>query len=149
MLAGRALLLAVLSALSISPTAQPQHTPAPPEFTSEAAAAPLDQIGEGLASHDPAQLLRAFDSAGLPDYSGFRNQVRAWFTTYESFRAFYRITEARPEGTSGVVLAEFEVEAVPADGSSALHKQAQIRFVMRSGSAGWRIVDVSPRSFFS
>jgi hypothetical protein len=141
---------AVLLAFSISPAAQPQHTPGPPEFTSEAAAAPLDQIREGLDSHDAGLLLSAFDAANMPDYGGFRDQVRALFTTYESFRSFYRITESRAADGGGVVLAEFELEAVPAGGGiSNLRRQAQIRFDLRPGKDGWKIVDLSPRGFFS
>jgi hypothetical protein len=143
-------LCAALLLLGLAPAAQPQHTPEPAEFTSEAAAGPLEQIREGLDTHDAVLLLSAFDSVGFPDYAAFRDQISAFFITYESFRSFYRITETSAAQGGGVVLAEFELEAVPAGGNvTPVRKQAQVRLNLQHRNSGWKIVNLAPRNFFS
>jgi hypothetical protein len=53
------------------------------------------------------------------------------------------------DGTKGVVLAEFDLEEIPVSGGAPVRRSGQLRFTMASGRQGWKIVEVTPRSFFS
>jgi hypothetical protein len=126
------------------------QSPPPAPFSTAAANAALDRIQQGLDAHDAELFLSAFDHGRMAGYSGFRDQIRALFVKYGSFRSFYSISELRAENGRGIVLADFDVEAAPAgDNALPVRTHAQVRFDMAPGPGGWRIVNLEPRSFFS
>jgi hypothetical protein len=60
-----------------------------------------------------------------------------------------RIIQATTEGERGIILCDFEMEAIPAGDAPPVRKQDQLRFELERGNKGWKIVDLKPRDFFS
>ena len=125
-------------------------SPAPEGFSNDVAARLLEQITRGFITHDAGKVMSAFESARMPGYGGFRDNIQALFAKYESFRAAYRLRQSWPQGERGVVIVEFDLEGEPLEeGAAPLRRSAQLRFEFERGRSGWKIVDVAPRSFFS
>jgi len=142
--------LVVLIALVFSAFAGgPQKAPVE-EFSNDVVSRLLQQVTQGLITHNQRQMLSAFDPARMKNYAQFRDNLAALFAKYESFRAAYRLRQSWPQGERGVIIADFELEGSPLEeGSPPFRRSAQLRFEFERGRKGWRIVDATPRAFFS
>ena len=146
----RELIAAVVLATTLACAPPAAGTPAPQEFSSDAASRLLEQVTRGFITNNQKQVLSSFDAARMKNYAQFRASIEALFAQYGSFRAGFRLQQSWPEGGRGVVIAEFELEGSPLEeGTKPLHRSAQLRFEFEYGREGWRIVDVAPRKFFS
>ena len=108
----------------------------------------LGQIRDGLEGHSQRLMLRAFDGDKMDGYLSFQDQLDAFFTEYEGIRVNIRIIQTSMEAGKGVVTANIQMEATPRNGS-AIRREAQLRFELEHTTEGWRVVNVSPLSFFS
>ena len=127
----------------------PQEAPAE-EFSNDVVSRLLQQVTQGLITHNQRQMLSAFDPARMKNYAQFRDNLAALFAKYESFRAAYRLRQSWPQGERGVIIADFELEGSPLEeGSPPFRRSAQLRFEFERSRKGWRIVDATPRAFFS
>ena len=121
----------------------------PQEFSNDVVSRLLQQVTDGFSTGDRGEVLAAFDRARMRNYAQFRNSIAALFAQYETFRAGYNLRQSWPQGDRGVVIVQFELEGTPqGEGSAPFRRSAQLRFEFERGRAGWKIVDVSPRSFF-
>jgi hypothetical protein len=146
-------------ALAAQPQSAPQDSPSAPQqkkenadspaFDERAAAAILNTIRNGLESHSPRLLLSAFDADKMDGYLTFSDQIDAYFASYQSFRVTLRIVQTSEENHRGIILADFQMENEPRDGAPIARRQAQLRFELELGPHGWKIVDFTPRAFFS
>ena len=119
-------------------------------FSAEIASQILNQLHDGLESHTPQRMLSAFDPGKMNGYPEFENQVHAFFNRYASFRSFFHIVQSSSDGPKGVVLVDIQLEAAPlAPTDPPVRKNAKLRLVLERGRKGWKIVDLSPRDFFS
>ena len=109
----------------------------------------ISRIRNGLEGHGPRLMLSVFDADKMSDYPNFENQTEAFFAHYQSFRVHSRIIQATTEGDKGILLCDFEMEAIPVGDAPPVRKQDQLRFELERGSKGWKIVDLKPRDFFS
>ena len=113
----------------------------------------LDDLRDGLEGHS----YRLFESAFSEDMDGymtFQDAVEAMFQRYSEFRVHFSITQTTVEGPKGVILVDIEMEQVPNAGPTApapqpQRRESQVRFELERGKKGWKIVDFSPRGFFS
>jgi hypothetical protein len=121
----------------------------PVAFDERAAAEVLGTIRDGLEGHSQRHLLSAFDANKMDGFPTFEDQIEAYFTRYESFRVTLRILQTSEENDRGVVLAEFQLENEPRGGGQISRREGQLRFELERGAKGWKIVDFSPRGFFS
>jgi hypothetical protein len=118
-------------------------------FSQAVASSLLNDLRDGLTGHSQRLMLSAFDPDKMEGYLSFEYQIEALFQRYDSFRVHYRITQTTVEGARGVVLAEFEMEEIPLSGATPQRRQGQLKFEMQRGRKGWKIVDFTPRGFFS
>ena len=118
-------------------------------FSARVAEEVLGMVRDGLEGHSQRLMLSAFDGDKMDGYLTFEDQVQALFDRYEGFRAHFRIVQQSSEKGRGVVLAIFDLEELPRGGRAPLRKSEQVRFELERGRKGWRIVDYSPRDFFS
>jgi hypothetical protein len=109
----------------------------------------LGDLRDGLEGHSQRLMLSAFDADKMEGYLSFEDQIQALFARYDSFRVHYRIAQSTIEGSKGVVLVDFQMEELPRAGGSPQRREGQIRFEMERGRKGWKIVDFTPRGFFS
>jgi hypothetical protein len=124
--------------------------PQPEDFSNQVISRLLETVTQGFITDNQGQVLSAFDRARMKNYAQFRDNIAALFAQYASFRAAYRLRQSWPQGERGVVIADFDLEGTPLEeGSPPFRRSAQLRFEFERGRAGWRIVDVTPRRFFS
>jgi hypothetical protein len=150
------LLLSVTSATraSVGAGAQgapsPHATPPPEVFTTRDAAKLLDQIGSGLVEHNRQRMLAAFDLARMTDGQLFEQQITSFLAHTGIIRVHYNGIEAGMEEGNGVATVDFEMDAGPRDDNlPPVRKQARLRLVAEKTDAGWKLIDLNPRSFFS
>jgi hypothetical protein len=120
-----------------------------PTFSEGVANIVISHIRDGLEGHSERLMLSVFDGDKMSDYPSFENQIEAFFTHNQSFRVHSRIIQATTEGEKGIILCDFEMEAIPAGDAPPVRKQEQLRFELERGNKGWKIVDLKPRDFFS
>jgi hypothetical protein len=109
----------------------------------------IEQMRSGLEQHNVQIMLAAFDERTMPNYAQFREQLRAYFQQNESFRARTRVLGTETSGESASSLVEIEVEAQPAGGNGPVtRKSGQLRVELIRAGNGWRIRELTPRSFF-
>jgi hypothetical protein len=109
----------------------------------------LNDLRDGLEGHSQRLMLSAFDQDKMSGYLSFEDQIQALFQKYDSFRVHYRIAQSTIEGSKGVVLVDFDLEGIPRGGGAGVRRSSSLRFEMERGRKGWKIVDFSPRGFFS
>ncbi len=119
-------------------------------FNDDVARYVIEEVRDGLEGHLPRLMLSAIDDDNMPGYLQFEDQIQAMFDRYSEFRVHFRILQTTVEGPKGIVLVDFQLEEVPkAANANPQRKSSQIRFELERGRKGWRIVDISPRGFFS
>jgi hypothetical protein len=153
-----ALLLAPVSAFAINglPDTKPEHghqknsTNSVPTFSDADAAHLMDGIQQAFQADNQRVFLKLVDSARMPNYPAFRDQISEFFEKYEAFRFRYHMKQASFEDGVGVVLADAELEMTPAGAYVPnLRKSAQLRIVCAWNGKAWKIVDWSPRDFLN
>jgi len=131
--------------------AQQAKTPAAPPtaFTPEVAVKLMDQLLQGLQTHNQAQFLSVFDPEFMTNYSQFADQISVLFTQYESFVGRYHVRQMGDNPDRPLVLVQFDLQGDPGLTGAPLRKSSQVRFEFARGKNGWRIVNLTPRGFFS
>ena len=119
-------------------------------FTPRDAVRLLDQIGAGLVEHNRQKTLGAFDLARMTDGDLFAQQITSFLAHAGIIRVHYNGIEAGMEDTNSVASVDFEMDADPRDDNlPSVRKQARLRLMAENTAAGWKLIDVQPRSFFS
>jgi hypothetical protein len=128
-----------------TPTPTPETT-----FTARDVARLLDQISSGLVDHDRKQILGAFDLNRMTEGPLFAQQITSFLAHTGIIRVHYNTIEAGMEDGNGVASVDFEMDADQRDDNlPPVRKQDRLRLVVENTSAGWKLIDVQPRSFFS
>ena len=110
----------------------------------------LNDLRDGLEGHTQRLMLSAFDADKMDGYLEFEDQIEAFFNKYTSFNVYFRIAQSATEGPKGIVLVDVQLEENPRGATSPpIRKNGQMRFELERGKKGWKIVDFSPRNFFS
>jgi hypothetical protein len=110
----------------------------------------LDDLRDGLEGHSSRLLLSVFDGDKMEGYLSFEDQIESFFNRYAGFSVHYRIVNTSLENARGIVLVDFGLEEMPRSSNDApKRKSGQLRFELERGAKGWKIVDFSPRGFFS
>ena len=123
-------------------------------FSDAVARSVLNDIRDGLEGHIPRLMESAFDADKMEGYLLFEDQVEAMFQRYSEFRVHFTLQQNSVEGSKGVILVNIELEEVPnSTGNNTnpqpIRRNGQMRFELERGKKGWKIVDFSPRNFFS
>lgn len=109
----------------------------------------LDDLRNGLEAHSRRRFLSAFDER-VQGFPAIEEQIQAYFDRYEAFRMHYRISQTSVEGVRGIILVEVNLEQIPSGGGAPpQRRREQLRFELERSRKGWKIVDFSPRAFFS
>ncbi len=104
----------------------------------------------GMQGHNLYQVLAAFDQQVTPDYAGVRDQLRAFFYQYDAIRFQYQLLQVTSDKDQGSAVADIQMDATPADPAQVtLRRETQMRFRLKLGSKGWRLVGFAPADFFA
>jgi hypothetical protein len=110
----------------------------------------MQLLTAGLVDHNPGKMLSAFDLARMSDGTLFEQNVLSFFNQTGTIRVHFNVLRTSSEGATGVADVAMEMEADMLDDRlPTLHKQAELHLVCEKSSAGWRIIDLTPRDFFS
>jgi len=119
-------------------------------FTASVANDLLYRLADGMESRNARLTLAVFDAGKFADYAQFSRQVNAWMRDNSSFRVYYKLRQVTADGARGTALVDFAYEAQPVtEGAQPVRRHEQLRLTFERGAHGWKIVDVSPRTFFS
>ena len=122
-------------------------------FNDDVARNILNDLRDGLEGHSYRLFESAFDSDKMDGYLTFEDQIEAMFQKYSEFRIHFSIAQTTTEGPKGVILVDIQMEEIPNSptGTNVVpqRRNGQVRFELERGKKGWKIVDFSPRSFFS
>jgi hypothetical protein len=156
------LLVVVLCGAALNVTAQARPDPAPEQESPEASSPQpltlteqiirdvLEPLQRGIEEHRPAQVLAVLDPQETPDYAQLRDQIRAFFSQYESIRFRYKVLQVTSEKDRGSAIAEVDTAATPADETRmAVQRSAQMSFQLKLGAKGWKLVGFEPGDFFA
>jgi len=109
----------------------------------------LEPLQRGIEEHDPAKVLDVFNHEQTPDYARFRDHVRAFFSEYETIRFRYRVLQVTSEKDTAFAIAEVDMAAKPMDETRLeVRRSTQMRFELKLGSKGWKLVGFKPGDFF-
>ena len=139
---------------------QPEPAPDPDEpsatsvqpvtFTEQVIRDVLEPLQRGIEENSAAQVLAVFDQQETPDYAQLRDQMRAFFSQHESVRFRYKVLQVTAEKDHGFAVAEIDMAATPADEHQlAVQRSTQMRFQIKLGSKGWKLVGFKPADFFT
>ncbi len=142
-------LLLISAQVLFAQQAKQPAAPATTAFTPEVAVKLMDQLLQGLQTQNPNQFLAAFDPEFMTNYGEFANQIIVLFTQYESFVGRYHVRQMGNDPDRPLVLVQFDLQGDPGITGAPLRKSAQVRFEFARGKNGWRIVNLTPRGFFS
>jgi hypothetical protein len=134
-----------------SPPAAAQATPPVPEkvFQDQDAAALMSRFRQALENENRNRFLKLFDSARMPGFPVFRDEVSQFLERYQPPQINYSISQVSQDGALGAIVAEITLEATPwTDGQPVLHRRSQVRLVTSWDGKQWRIADLSPRDLF-
>jgi len=85
----------------------------------------------------------------MTNYGQFANQISVLFTQYEGFVGRYHVRQTGDNPDRPLVLVQFDLQADSTSPGAPLRKSSQVRFEFSRGKYGWRIVNLTPRGFFS
>lgn len=122
------------------------------EFSAAVGEAALAELRAGFQNHNADQVMAMFERGRLPGWSEMRDRLQNRMAAYDSFRMGYHLVSATAEGGRGTVVAEVELESVATSltgVTSPQHRSATLHLTLERGPKGWRIVDYSPRGFFT
>jgi hypothetical protein len=150
---------AMIAALTVGLAAQQPGKPAATkrvspleaqEFSEGVAESALAELRAGFQGHNADRVMFVFERGRLAGWSDMRERLENRMASYDSFRMGYHLVSATAQGGRGTVVAEVELESVAQAGvSSPEHRSATLRLTLERGAKGWRIVDYSPRGFFT
>jgi len=121
-----------------------------PQLTEPDALHVMQNLGDGLESHNERAFLAVFDPQTMSDYPLLRDQVHGFFQEYESFQVSYQLQQVAMEGVNGVALFDFTLDARPAGGELPdVRSTVQLRLVLAWNGKEWKIVGLSPREVFA
>lgn len=110
----------------------------------------LQPLQRGIEEHDLAQVLAIFDPQETPDYPQLRDQLRAFLNQYDQVRFRYKVLQVTSEKDHAIAIAEIDMAATPADETQlTVQRTTQMRFQMKLGTKGWKLVAFKPGNFFA
>ena len=110
----------------------------------------LQPLQRGIEEHNLTQVLGVFDPQETPDYASLRDQLRAFFTQYDPVRFRYKLLQVTSEKDHAIAIAEIDMTPTPLDQTQLpVQRTTQMRFQMKLGTKGWKLVAFKPSDFFA
>lgn len=110
----------------------------------------LSPLQRGLEAHSTGQVLGIFDQQGMTNYSAVRDELVAFFRQYDAIQFRYQILQAVADKGQGFATADVDMDASPPDETQVpLRRTLQMRFQIKLGSKGWRVIGFKPSDVFS
>jgi hypothetical protein len=109
----------------------------------------VDDLQDGFEGHSPQRVSNSLDQS-FYDYPHFEDQVTQFLEQNSEIRLYFRdaTTEVKGDKATVIVDAEmaFSTKAAP---SKEQMRRARVQFDFIRTDKGWKIYEISPRSFFT
>ncbi len=103
-----------------------------------------------LTDRNRDHLLALLDRDAMPDYAQVRDQLTAFVRHYDSIAFRYQLLQATADGDHASALIEANIEIMPPMAAvTPERRNQQMRFQLKRGPKGWRIVSFKPADFFA
>jgi len=110
----------------------------------------LQPLQRGIEEHNLAQVLGVFDPQETPGYASLRDELRAFLNQHEPIRFRYKLLQVTSEKDHAIAIAEIDMAATPVDQTQlTIQRTTQMRFQMKLGAKGWKLVAFKPSDFFA
>ena len=110
----------------------------------------LQPLQRGIEEHNLSQVLGVFDPQETLDYASLRDQLRAFLNQYEPVRFRYKVLQVTSENDHAIAVTEIDMAATPVDQTQlTVQRTTQMRFQMKLGTKGWKLVAFKPSDFFA
>ena len=121
-----------------------------PDFTPLVAQAILQQLTEGMESHNLDKAKSVFDGNSFS--ADFFDRMAAAFDYFESFSVYYHLQSAQLQNGVAEVATDFQMEGDPQQENAApQRRETDLRFTLARVSTRdgmqWRIVQLAPADF--
>jgi hypothetical protein len=118
-------------------------------FTEDVVRSAFANLQRGMESHRLDLVMSVFDSQEVVDYPVLKGQFETFLARYEGIRFRYQVLQVTADKDRGYVIADIDIDVVPTDASQApLRRSTQMRFQVKLGPKGWKIVGFKPSDFF-
>ena len=110
----------------------------------------LEPLQAGMTGHSLRQVLATLDRDDMPGYAQVRDQLAAFFRQYDAVRFRYKVLQVTADKDHGFAMAEVDLEAQSVDSNQVpAQRSTQMRFQIKLGPKGWKIVGFQPSDFFA
>jgi len=110
----------------------------------------LTGFQRGIETHDLDRVLDSFDPQNMKGYSQFRDQMATFFLRYGSIKFRYQLLQVSSDKDLGFAIADLDMDADPYDIlPTQQRRSAQMRFQMKRGPKGWKVIAMQPADFFN
>jgi hypothetical protein len=119
------------------------------DLSHEIVADVLTNLQVGMETHNLDRVLAIFDPAGMPNYARFRDQMVAFFVLHDSFKFRYRLLQVGGDKDVAFATSDVEMDAEPSDIlPTEQRRSTQMRFELKRGPKGWKVISLRPADFF-
>jgi hypothetical protein len=109
----------------------------------------LTNFQRGIETHDLDRVLDVFDPEGMKDYAQFREQMTAFFRLHSSIKFRYQLLQVTADRDQGSAVADVDMEAESTDILPTTQRHStQMRFQLKRGAKGWKVIGLQPQNFF-
>jgi hypothetical protein len=158
--------LSVPSVSAPTPAAQDKPAEAPPtpdpatalvsqstqvlDLSDEVVRDVLTDLQRGVETQNLARVMESFDPQNMKDFAQFREQMAAFFRRYDNVRFRYQLLQVSSDNGLGFAIADIDMDADPSDIlPTPQRRSVQMRFQMKRGPKGWKVIGLQPADFFS
>ncbi len=134
---------------------EPINQPAPADgqaidLSGEVVRDVLTGLQRGIETHNLDRFLDSFDPENMKDFPQFRDQMATFFRLYDSVKFRYQLLQVSSDKDLGFAIADIDMDADPSDILPTQQRRStQMRFQMKRGPKGWKVIAMQPADFFN
>jgi hypothetical protein len=129
--------------------------PAPPatqaiDLSDEVVRDVLTNLQRGIEGHDIDRVMEIFDQQNMKDYAQFHDQMVSFFRRYDGVKFRYQLLQVTSDKDASFAIVDIDMDADPSDILPTQQRRStQMRFQMKRGPKGWKVVALRPADFFN
>jgi hypothetical protein len=131
---------------------QPSPATQPFELSDEIVRDVLTNLQRGMETHNIDRILDVFDAGNMPSYSQFHDQMVSFLLLHDSIKFRYQLLQVSEDKNkdTAFAIADINMDAAPSDIlPTEQRRSTQMRFQLKRGAKGWKVIGLRPANFFS
>jgi hypothetical protein len=127
-----------------------QTNPQPLDLADQVIHDVLTSFQRGIETQNLDLVMGVFDQQDMKDYAQFREQMVVFFRQHDSVKFRYQLLQATADKDLAFAIADIDMDADPSDILPTQQRRStQIRFQLKRGPKGWRVIGLRPSDFFN